>query len=223
MGRPGEKVRTEFELQQEADRYFKKNRYAFLICSSTNLDTLASFYQAALKNKMYTYCYSKYLLLQLKTFSETAGTHSSLYKFEEAYLAEFDKMLMHEYWKEPKTQEVLMREHGFLCIIKPEERYAEWIERFADLNPLVIYSLWDGYLDSTGAAYRDDWAAFFEPYMRNNQFVQLHTSGHATAETIANIIETVKPQKKIYPIHTEKAGEFQKLPVKNEYKERIVY
>lgn len=224
MERQGEKVRTEYELQKEAAELFSENKYVFLVCSSTNLDTLASFHKAALRNHMYTYCYSKYLLGQLETFTKTAGARSNIYKFEKSYLVELDKKISHQYWKEPKTQEKIMREKGFLCIIKPGEKYAEWIDRFADLKPLVIYSLWDGYLDSTKeAAYNKEWMDFFEPYIKNKQFLQLHTSGHATTETIAKIIETVKPQKRIYPMHTGKAEAFKKLQIKDEYKGRMCW
>ena len=81
--------------------------------------------------------------------------------------------------------------------------------------------MWEGYLDPTKDAYNEKWAQFFEPYQKSDQFKQLHTSGHATTETIAKIIETVKPQKRIYPMHTGKAEEFRKLPIKEEYKERL--
>lgn len=221
MERQGENVITEYKLQQKAKEWFINNKYVFLICSSTNLDTLASFHKAALNSGMYTYCYSNYLLKQLATFTNTAGQRSALYQFDKTYLVEFDKKLDNKYWKETKTQEKLMRENGFLCIIKPEEKYAAWIERFADLQPLVIYSLWDGYLDSTKSAYKKEWAKFFEPYIKSGQFKQLHTSGHATPDTIAKIIETVKPQKRIYPMHTAKAEEFRKLQIQDEYKERM--
>lgn len=221
MERKGEHVRKEGDLKKEASELFAKNKYAFLVCSSTNLDTLASFHKAALEKHMYTYCYSKYLLGQLETFTKTAGKYSPLYQFDKTYLVDLDKELRHKYWKEPKTQETVMRENGFLCIIKPEERYAEWVERFADLKPTVIYALWDGYLDEAKDAYNKEWAEFFEPYKESKQFVELHTSGHATPETIAKIIQTVKPQKRIFPMHTGKAEEFRMLEIREEYKRRI--
>ena len=221
MERTKEHVRKERELKKEAEDLFAENKYAFLICSSTNLDTLTSFHKAARKYERYTYCYSKYLLGQLDTFTNTAGKKSKLYIFDKTFLVELDKKFRRSFWKEAKTQEEIMREMGFLCIIKPEERYAEWIERFADLKPLVIYSMWDGYLNPEKDAYNEKWANFFAPYKKSNQFKQLHTSGHATPETIAKIIETVKPRKRIYPMHTGKAEEFKKLPIKDEYKERI--
>ena len=221
MERKEEKVKKESDLKKEAAEIFSENRYAFVICSSTNLDTLASFHKAASENRMYTYCYSKYLLSQLETFTQTAGKHSALYQFNKTYLVDLDKELCHKYWKEPKTQETLMRENGFLCLIKPEERYSEWIERFADLKPVIIYALWDGYLDETKDAYNEAWAEFFKPYQESGQFMALHTSGHATPETITKIIETVKPQKRIFPMHTGKAEEFMKLKISEEYRRRM--
>lgn len=222
MERKYEKVRREIDLQQEAKKRFAKNKHVFLVCSSTNLDSLASFHKAALSRHMYTYCYSKYLLGQLATFTNTAGKHSDVYVFDKTYLVELEKLLYSTSWKEPKTQEKFMRENGFLCIIKPEERYAKWIEKFADLKPLVIYSMWDGYLNPKKDAYNEEWASFFAPYIASGQFVQLHTSGHATPQSIARIIESVKPTKRIYPMHTGNAEEFKKLKIKDEYKERIV-
>jgi ribonuclease J len=47
MSRMNEKVKTETAMMYEAAEYLKEHKYAFLICSSTNLDSLASFYQAA--------------------------------------------------------------------------------------------------------------------------------------------------------------------------------
>ena len=41
----------------------------------------------------------------------------------------------------------------------------------------------------------------------------MHTSGHATAEDIRQMILTVKPQKYIIPIHTEKPEMFKKLEI----------
>lgn len=202
---------------------FRENKYVFLVISSTNLDSLISFYHAAAKNGMYMYCYSYYLYKQLKTFSQTAGKRTSLYQFENIYTIDFDKQLSHELWDRDKTQEELMREHGFLCIIKAEDKYAEWIERFKDKNPLVIYSMWDGYIDKEKGkdAYNEKWADFFAPYIDSRQFMKLHTSGHATAEMIASVIEAVDPQEAIIPMHTENVAGFKELDIDERYKKMI--
>ena len=68
---------TEYELQLQATEYLHEHRYAFLICSSTNLDSLAGFYQAAQNAAVpygrYLYTYNNYFKTQLDTFTNTAG------------------------------------------------------------------------------------------------------------------------------------------------------
>lgn len=50
LGRLDEKVMTEKELQKEATRLLQQpeNKYVYLICSSTNMESLASFHKAVL-------------------------------------------------------------------------------------------------------------------------------------------------------------------------------
>ena len=51
--------------------------------------------------------------------------------FRKAYLVEFQKLLKKKEWKKAKTQEQIMREMGFLCIIKPEKKAQEFAENWA--------------------------------------------------------------------------------------------
>lgn len=219
--RKSEKVKTEVELCKEATELFAVHKYVFLVISSTNLDSLASFYRAAEVNGMRMYCYSRYLYKQLKTFSKIAGKRTPKYLFDKIYTVDFDKVFSHKSWDQDKTQEEIMREYGFLCIVKAEGKYAEWIERFKDKNPLVIYSLWNGYLDPKQKAYNKEWADFFAPYIASGQYRDLHTSGHATTGMIASVIEAVDPQEAIIPMHTENLAEFKELDIDEHYKKLI--
>ena len=51
----------------------------------------------------------------------------------------------------------------------------------------------------------------------------MHTSGHATASLIAEVINAVEPKEVIYPIHTENARELEKLNIKEELGGRVYY
>lgn len=221
--RKEEKVKTEEQLKKEAVELFRQNKYIFLVISSTNLDSLASFYRAADQNDMQMYCYSYYLFKQLKTFSKSAGIYTPKYRFKNIHTVAFEEILPNKFIMKDKTQEQLMREHGFVCIIKPEEKYHKWIEHFKDKNPLVIYSMWDGYINKKKGkeAYNKKWADFFAPYIASGQYRDMHTSGHATPKMIADVIKAVAPQKAIYPMHTENAEEFMALAIDERYKNII--
>lgn len=212
MSRQDEKVYSEAQMKTDAIRLFNKNRYVFLICSSTNLDSLATFYQAAQSYHMGMYA-NKYVYSQLKTFSETAGLHTSLYKFQYTYPVDFDSIL-------PGlniTQEAFMRKNGFLIIIKAEEKYDKWVKQFVDLNPIVIYSMWEGYLNPMKNAYNKEMHDFVE----KNHAIYMHTGGHAPASVIAQVINEINPREAIIPIHTEHAEAFYNLDIRQELKDKL--
>lgn len=234
MSRLTEKVMSEQEMQIEAYKYFKHHKYVFLICSSTNLDSLASFYQAAQSAAnpygRYLYTYNSYLKKQLKTFSGTAGSFSDVYQFYNVHKLDLDKKLKTDRWT--KTQKELMEYTGFLAVIKPEEWCEKYIDTFVedykagmiDEMPVIIYSMWDGYVDSNHTAKKQEWIDFLDRQIAKGVEVKhLHTSGHATAEMIKDMIIAVDPQEAIIPIHTECKEAFMDLDIGELLKSKIVY
>lgn len=174
----------------KARELFKDHRYVFLICSSTNLDSLASFYHAAASYGMGMYGNS-YVYSQLKTFRETAGKATPFYDFKYAYEARFDFVL-------PglgMTQEEFMRKKGFVAVIKGEPGYEKWIERFGDLNPVVVYSMWEGYVEPGNEAFDKGLYDFVEKY----HGICMHTSGHAPAEVIGEVIRGFVQGRWLFP------------------------
>ena len=222
MSRAGEKVLTERELQREARKLFKDNRHVLLICSSTNLDSLTSFYQAMTGLYPDSAIYgSQYLVEQLDYYSVTAGPKSGIYRFRNRFPYLAGSGGSKDTQTKRKKQQAMMRKNGFLCVIKPEEWYEKWVAPFRDLDPLFVYSMWDGYLDEKRHphSYNPKWAAFRERHA--DRWVDLHTAGHATPELIREVIVAVDPREAIYPIHTENAEAFRNLDLPQELKERI--
>jgi ribonuclease J len=228
MSRSNEKVRTEKEMKHEAEEYFKRHKYVFLICSSTNLDSLASFYQAAHR---YMYTYNNYCRIQLHTFTELVGDFADLYQFRNVYELDLDKELQASGCDAPKTQKSLMEQYGFLALIKPEDWCEKFIDPFVedyktgiiDEMPVIIYSMWDGYIDPKHNARKEKWIKFLNRQEARGVHVEyLHTSGHATTKMLADVINAVNPTDAILPIHTEYPENFRLLPISDELKEKIV-
>ena len=236
MSRLAEKVKTETEMMFEAAEYMKKHKYTFLICSSTNLDSLASFYQAAqiaaCPFERYLYVYNEYYKTQLKTFSDTAGSFVDIYQFHHVHRLNLEKILKSPKWETSMTQKTLMEKTGFLAIIKPEERYEEFLSPFIEdykagitkEMPVIIYSMWDGYVEEDNKAKNQEWIDFLKKQEdKGVEVLHLHTSGHAQAKMLADVINAVAPEEEIRPMHTEHPEMFEKLEIQEKYKKRIKY
>lgn len=208
MSRLSEKVLSEEELEKKAYEELKKpeNRHAFLICSSTNVESLASFHNAALRLGR-PLIVNSYVYEQLKLYRETAGLENRKLSFWKAY--PFEKM--GEYNERlGMTQLEYMKKNGFVMLVKGTKGYEKRTEYFRQENPLLIYSMWNGYLDENSDAYNPELKAFYDKWPRH---LDLHTSGHACREDIEEMIRLVNPKEAIIPIHTKEKDKFRCLAI----------
>lgn len=215
MSRPGEQVMGESAMKRQIKNLLMQRRYAFVICSSTNLDSLASFCQGARELGIPVIC-NPYQKEIFQIYRDTAGQKSDLYRFDNVYAFGDDHNLR---LYKGVSQDEYIRDRGFLMLVKADAHYEKRMEMFKDLDPVLIYSMWDGYLNPHGTSYNKELA---EMVHRWNGII-LHTSGHATPSTIAKVIETVRPQEAIIPIHTERREEFSKLDISKELLSKLCF
>ena len=191
LSRIGEDVDTEEQLARKAEAFFRdeKNKYIFLMCSSTNISRISAFYQAskdAGKNKLFI-CddFQRQIL-------DVLNEESKDYDFSniQAFVSNSG---MYEN----------MRSNGFYMLVRNNPFSKKFLRAFK--NNLFIYSLWKGYLE--GKTQNENMAKFV-PEKRE----YLHTSGHATAETIKEVIRITKPGA-IIPIHGEDSHNYDKLGI----------
>ena len=150
----------------------EKNKYVFVVCSSTNIDRLAGICSVIPRGK-YCIC-DKYQLSVIEYIRDYAGNKSSLYKFGKAL-----------YYGE--NLEEKMNDSGFCMFVRcgnPEHKRI--MEMYKDKNPVVIYSMWKGYLE------QENIKQFLDGYTR----LDMHTSGHADSDAIKMVIGTVQPEVK---------------------------
>lgn len=120
LSRTDEKVMTEHELGMQADELLSKNKYVFALCSSTNIDTIAEFYHAAIKNKKpFVVCEKDFQseILNIVTQNST----SPFYDFGRYKIYSYGQNL-HEF----------MRERGFFFLGRTNYITKKAIEAFPD-------------------------------------------------------------------------------------------
>ncbi len=210
LSRLNEKVLTEWQMQSIALKILKKpeNKYAFLVCSSTNVESLASFANAAMKLGRAFYV-NYYVYEQIKLYRKTAGREHKAFLFQKTY--KFESMTA--YNPDLKmSQPEYMLENGFLMLIGTSNSYKKRMDYFKDHDPLLIYSMWDGYVEKSKDTYDEKLGALYHGWNPKRR-KDLHTSGHATAADIRRVILTVKPTKHILPIHTENPDKIKELDI----------
>jgi len=200
LSRANAKVKSEQALQKDFRQYLTKYKYAFVICSSTNIDRIGSICQATPKEK--DFLCDDYQMEVLTKVRELSGHYSPLYQFKKA----------HPY--KPFRDET-MEKNGFCMLIRGQYTCKSVVDYYTRYHPddtILLYSVWDGYLKQP-----------------NNQYAKLikkfklvehaHTSGHATFDAIVEMCNTVKPTTAIIPMHSENRHKMDeaKLPYHIEY------
>lgn len=218
LGRLDEEPMGEEDLVEKAIELLKKpeNKYAYLICSSTNMESLASFHEAVLAANAWNEkqgCYRNramyvnfYVEEQMKLFASVephiTKEFAKVYHFEP--YGKYNKKLH-------MSQIEYMEKHGFLCMIGTSDGYKKYIKPFEDKNPLLIYSMWKGYVSDKNKETNDPkMKALYESFPKERR-EDLHTSGHAVKEDLEEMIATVNPVQGIIPIHTEFKEVYKKL------------
>ena len=117
-----------------------------------------------------------------------------------------------------------MIEYGFTMPVRPSVKFKEQLDSLTSLLPkeetVFIYSQFLGYILKDHKAYNANTDKFVHSHDWNHEY--LHTSGHASRETLAQVCTLVNPSAAIIPIHTEKGSDFTSLDISDELKNKVV-
>lgn len=211
LSRDREKVLTEAELQEEAKNILADYNNVFVLCSSTDMDRIVSFYRATMAYPERLFVVDNYQAGQLDWCSMNIGLKNSLYRFNN--YSKFSDVLL------PK-----MVNSGFTMLIRQSVSFEMFLDRIIpqlDLSQTaLIYSQFSGYLNPNHPAHKDELIAFVNKYQW--AFKALHTSGHATQETLEKVCNAINPRLAIIPIHKDARADFRHLNISEELKSKVV-
>ena len=212
LSRNDERMMPEQELQDKAYGLMSDYKYAFVLCSSTDMDRLTSFYQATIRHEGRLFIADGYQYKLLKCFTDYFKKRNSrIYDFSQTH--QYDESIIPG-----------MIEYGFTMPVRTSGKFKEQLDSLMTLLPkeetVFIYSQFRGYILKDHKAYNADTDKFVNSH--DWHFEYLHTSGHASREALAKVCSLVNPSAAIIPIHTEKGNDFTSLDISDELKNKVV-
>ena len=213
LARKDETILTERALSQKAAELMKEHKYVFVHCSSTDMERLASF-----KNATRSMSPRRSLLADgyqrdiLAIFSVTAGKKSACFDFGRVDICAKDSPL-----------DIGTENNGFTMFVRASDTFYTLLDQILPQlptgeTPLLIYSMWEGYIDREDTR-NDEYVKLQE---RFTDVVQLHTSGHATIDTLRHVCGLTNPRLAILPIHRDKETDFSSIGIPVQLQEKVV-
>lgn len=211
--RPNATMQTEQELQKDFEMQFRKNKYNFVLVSSTNIDRIFALYHAS-KNAKRCFVCDSYQTDILKIVSENHKQYTTFYDidYDQTTSSVGRFFNLKRQGQNPFSfngnLKPFLDKNGFCMLIRSGNAFKPILDEYAKSNDTKIYySMWSGYLEPKQPAFNESLYNFMKSY----KYEIKHTSGHADIETLKTVFETVKPQYGIIPIHTVAPEKFQIL------------
>lgn len=213
LSRLDERVRHENELKNEVVELMKQYKNVFVMCSSTDMERLATFPEANKEMKVRPFVCDDFQKSVLEIFSDSAGRKSDLFDFGEPYA----------FWKENNKLIQWMQDRGFCMLVRATGKFNDYIDFLLPLleedKTILIYSMWKEYVNPKSKHANKKYLDFIDKF---SNVKKLHTSGHASADCLASVCNLVNPIKGIIPIHSENSADYHKLPIREDLKNKII-
>lgn len=191
----GDECIHESEVSRKMACVMDAFKYVVVLASSTDIERLAGIKEAAKKAHKPLYICGGNMRRTMNIFTKReAEVSKGLFEFHPRYVT-FD---------DPKIP--LMQKNGFVLIAGTSQLgfVKELCEDLNQEEVLCIYSSWDGYYKIPEQVEVNPMYKEFRDSFHN--VVDIHTSGHASRETIEKVIKTVQP-KEVICIHKEADAE----------------
>lgn len=213
LSRLDERVRHENDLKIEVIEIMKQYKNVFVMCSSTDMERLATFHAANNEVAGRPFVCDDFQNSVLEIFSDTAGTKSSLFDFGKCYSFRKNNTKLIKW----------MQDKGFCMLVRATDKFNDYftfLEPQIDRNETVlIYSMWKEYINPKGKHMNKVYLDFVAKFP---SVKKIHTSGHASPDCLVDVCNLVNPASGIIPIHSEHSSNYQKLQIKEELKAKII-
>lgn len=215
LGRDDGRMISEEQLCEQAVELMRKYKYVFFMCTTQDADRISSINHATDIIKGRRMLVDGYQYKVLQAFEDELG-QGRFFRYQYNRKHYFGKDWSYVLDKDCKR--------GFTMLIRNNRNMRK---RLDELMPLLdshqcclVYSQFKGYITKGHPAFQQDTYDFIHSY--DWHFEYLHTSGHASRQTLEMVCQTMNPRLAIIPIHREAQSDFRKLSLSDELKSRVI-
>lgn len=210
LSRGDERVRHESLLKQDFSNLMRQYKNCFVMCSSTDLERLATIHAAHNETKPNApFICDEYQKDVLDIFSNSAGKKSPLFCFEDAITFE--------------SKQTKIGKNGFTMLVRCSSRFSDRVDTLLakiDMeNTVIVFSMWGEYINLSSRHAKKEYLDFISKF---KNITKIHTSGHASKECLTEVCTLTNPTLAIIPIHSEQSNAYLSLPIAEELKSKVV-
>lgn len=210
LSRGDERVRQEYQLKQDFSKLMKQYKNCFVVCSSTDLERLATIHAAHKEAKSTApFICDEFQKEILDIFSNSAGEKTELFSFDDAITFESGQAKI---WAS-----------GFTMLVRCNGKFDAWTDKLlAKIDKektVIVFSMWGEYINPSSRHAKKQFMDFVGKFPTVKK---IHTSGHASKECLTEVCTLTNPTLAIIPIHSERSEEYLSLPLSEKLKSKVV-
>ena len=215
LGRDDGRMISEAQLCEQATKLMRKYKYVFFMCTTQDADRISSINHATDIVKGRRMLVDGYQYKVLEAFEEELG-QGKYFRYQYNRKCYYRKHWYYVLDKDCKR--------GFTMLVRNNRNMRKSLDEMMPLldkeQCCLVYSQFKGYIDPKHTAFMQSAYDFINSY--DWHFEYLHTSGHASRETLEMVCKNVNPKLAIIPIHREAQSDFRELNLPQDLKDRVV-
>ena len=215
LGRDDGRMISEEQLCEQATELMRKYKYVFFMCTTQDADRISSINHATDTVRGRRMLVDGYQYKVLEAFEEELG-QGRYFRYQYNRKHYFRKDWNYVLDKDCKR--------GFTMLVKNNRNIKKSLDEMMPLldkeQCCLVYSQFKGYIDPKHSAFMQSTYDFIHAY--NWYFEYLHTSGHASRETLEMVCKKVSPKLAIIPIHREAQSDFRELNLSEDLKNKVI-
>lgn len=214
LGRDDGRMMSEETLCQQLTELMRKYKYVFVMCTTQDADRISSINRATDTVGGRRMLVDGYQYMVLEAFEEELG-QGKFFRYQYNR-----KCYYRKHWDYVLDKDC---KRGFTMLVRNNRSMRKSLDEMMPLldkeQCCLVYSQFKGYIDPKHTAFMQSAYDFINAY--DWHFEYLHTSGHASRETLTTVCNLVNPRLAIIPIHREAGSDFSRLNLSPELKSKV--